>query len=76
MQIFASFKQLYHVAFDLGLSEMYRWVLEEARKIVVHVRRYHEHARFLLRILAPLNSHLFQLEYVDMIELFEELDLS
>lgn len=71
MQVSASFQKLYHVAFDLRFGEMHGRVFEKSREVVVHVRCHHEHARFLLRVFASLHSHFLQLEYVDVVELFE-----
>lgn len=43
---------------------------------MIHVRSDHEHARLLACALGSLDSHLFQFENIDMIQLLEEFDLS
>ena len=43
---------------------------------MVHVRRDHEHAGFLAGILRTFDGHLLQFQDVNVVELFEEFDLS
>lgn len=43
---------------------------------MVHVWRHHEHTRLFPAVLGTLHGHLFQLQDVDVVELFQKLDLS
>jgi hypothetical protein len=59
----------------LGHGEVNVGILKEAGEVVVHIRRHHEHARLLARILGPLDCHFFQFQDVDVVQLFQKLDL-
>ena len=76
MEVRTAFEQLLHVAFDLRYREMNVRILKQAGKVVVHVRCHHEHAWLLARVLRSLDSHLFQFQDIDVVQLLQQLDLS
>lgn len=47
VKIAQTLEQLEHVTFDLSFFEVDRWVIEEAREIVIHIWRHHVHDGFL-----------------------------
>lgn len=47
VKVAQTLEELEHVALDLSLFEVDRWIVEKARKIVIHVRRHHVHDGFL-----------------------------
>jgi hypothetical protein len=67
---------LFHVAFDLCFGEIDLWIFKQTGQIVVHIWRDHEHAGFFACVLWSLNGHLFQFQNVDMVQLFQQFDLS
>jgi hypothetical protein len=76
VKIGAAREELFHVALDLRFGEGDGGVLEQARQIVFHVERHHEHAGLLVEALGSFHSHFFEFEDVDVIELFEEFDFA
>lgn len=50
VQVFKPFKKLKHIAFYLGFSEIHCWVLQQPRKIMLHIGSYHVHAWFFASI--------------------------
>ena len=62
MQICHALEQLQHVAFDLRLGKVNSRVVQQARKIMIHVRCDHIHDCFFSSLpLWAFNGHLFQL---------------
>jgi hypothetical protein len=47
VKIAQTLEQLEHVTFDLSLFKVDRWVIEKARKIMVHIWGHHVHDGFL-----------------------------
>lgn len=47
VEVAQALEKLDHVALDLSLFEVYGRIIEEARKIVIHVWRHHVHDGFL-----------------------------
>lgn len=47
VEIAQTLEQLEHVTFDLGFFKVDRWIIKEAREIVIHVRCHHVHDGFL-----------------------------
>lgn len=76
VQIGASFKKLFHVAFPLGFGKLDLRILEQTRKIMVHVGRDHEHAGFFAGALGTFDGHFFERKDVGVVELLEQFDLS
>jgi hypothetical protein len=71
VQIGAACEELFHVALDLRFGEGHGGVLEQPGQIVLHIGGHHEHAGLLIEALGSFNSHFFEFEDVDVIELFE-----
>lgn len=76
VQVGAALEELFHVAFDLRLGEADIRVFEKSRQVMIHVWGHHKHAGLLACVFGAFNRHLFQLQDIDMVQLFQQFDLS
>jgi hypothetical protein len=77
VEVAKALQQLKHVALDLRLGEFDIWVIEQSRKIVVHIRRNHvQYCSFPSLCLGSFDGHLIQLKDIVVREHLEQLDLT